>query len=327
MIFLLACCWLTGCAGNDRFQDSGVAFQRFEFRSVIMASEASVVLYASDEEAARGHAAAAFDRMNRLDAVMSDYRVDSELMRLADLAYRGGDREPHKISEDLFRVLWKSIRIAEASGGAFDPTIGAYSLLWREARAAGSPPSDGRLDEAAARVGWEAVRLDRRSQAVAFDRPQIRLDLGGIGKGFAVDEALAVLRARGVERAMVRLGGDIAVGSAPPGSEGWRIGLPGGDRPIVIEHAGVSTSGDSHQHLDAGGRRYSHIIDPQTGRGLVWSETVSVVAADAATADALATAISVLRARGESHEGLLDAFPGTRVFVSESEPAEPEPGS
>lgn len=305
---------LIGCsARTGAVPDRGVALERFEFRSVIMAAEAAVVLYASGEAEARGHAAAAFERMNRLDAVMSDYRVDSEVMVLAGLPHN----RAHPISDDLARVLGKSLTIAEASDGAFDPTIGAYSMLWREARRLGELPDGEQLDAAGDRVGWQAVVLDSDARTVYMARPGIRLDFGGVGKGFAVDEALAVLEARGVERAMVRLGGDIAVSGAPPQSNGWRIGLPGesGDA-LTLEYAAVSTSGDRHQHLDADGRRYSHIIDPETGRGLVWSGTVVVVAPDATTADALATAISVLQARSSDFTPLLDRFRGVEVIVS-----------
>ncbi|TVS05997.1 MAG: FAD:protein FMN transferase [Phycisphaerales bacterium] len=298
-------------AGPD--QDPEVGLERFEFRSIIMAAEASVVLYARDEEAARAHAAAAFDRMNRLDAVMSDYRVDSELMRLAELPHA----RANEISDELFRVLLASIEIAEASAGAFDPTIGPHTLLWREARRRGEPPADERLNEAAKAVGWGAVRLDARSREVTLAKPGMRLDLGGIGKGFAVDEALAELTARGVERAMVRLGGDIAVGRAPPGRPGWRIALPGDNAEhLDLHHAGVSTSGDAHQHLDAGGKRYSHIIDPETGRGLILSDTVTIVAPNATTADALATAISVILARGKDRADLATRFPGVTVYLT-----------
>ncbi|MDY7108955.1 MAG: FAD:protein FMN transferase [Planctomycetota bacterium] len=273
-----------------------------------MGVEARIILYARDGEAARAAARAGFDRMERLEAVMSDYRPASELMR----AGRAEPGEPVSISDDLFRVLARARAISQASDGAFDVTVGPLVRLWREARAEGRLPEPQAIEQARARVGWRAMTLDPQHRTLTLAGAGMQLDLGGIGKGFAADEALAALRRRGIDRCLIDLGGDLALGEGPPGRVGWRIAVRGGfaeEEPRLIElaRAGVATSGDSRQFIELDGEHYSHIIDPRTGRGLTDRLAVTVIAPDAATADALASAISVLGE--EDGLDLLDRFP------------------
>jgi thiamine biosynthesis lipoprotein len=120
----------------------------------------------------------------------------------------------------------------------------------------------------------------------------MQLDVGAIGKGYAADEALEVLAKLGIRRALVAVSGDLAIGDPPPGKSGWKIGTPA---PILeLANAAISTSGDAEQHLDAGGTRYSHIVDPSTGAGLTRGITVTVVARRGMDSDSLSTAVSVL---------------------------------
>jgi len=253
-----------------------------------------VALYASSEPAAREAAAAAFARIRTLDAIMSDYRPDSELNALS--AAGGGDWMP--VSAELFDVLARARELADATDGAFDPTVGPLVALWREARDTGRLPDDARLAEARARTGWQKLELDSARRAVRLAVPDMRLDLGGIAKGFILDEALAALRARGVTRALLEAGGDIVVGAAPPGERGWVIdvGEAGGelaDRARALTHAAIATSGADAQVVEIDGVRYSHVVDPATGLGLTHARVARVIAPDGATADALATALGV----------------------------------
>jgi thiamine biosynthesis lipoprotein len=147
----------------------------------------------------------------------------------------------------------------------------------------------------------------------------MRLDLGGIAKGYILQEALHVLRSTGVTRALVESGGDIVVGDAPPGRAGWRIDVPGADaafaaRAATLSNAALSTSGPTAQFVQIDGVRYSHVVDPRTGVGLTNGITAHVIASDGATADALSTALTVL---GPDAAGpILAGFPGvTSVFT------------
>ncbi len=269
--------------------------ERYEYRKIVMGTQARIVLYADGEERARDAAAAAFGRMEALDEVLSDWRGDSELARLSAAAGSGA----RPIGDDLFAVLDRAQAIARKSAGAFDVTVGPYVALWRAAREAGVLPAPDALAAARARVGFEKLRLDAEGRTATLETAGMALDLGGIGKGFAGDAALAVLRERGIERALVDLGGDLVAGEAPPGRDGWRVdaGCGAATRPHRLANGAIATSGATEQSVVVDGVRYSHIVDPRTGLGLTAPLCVSVRAADGATADALASAASVLGRR------------------------------
>src|SRR5581483_7313021 len=148
------------------------------------------------------------------------------------------------------------------------------------------------LRDALAHVGYRKLHLDTAARTLTVDDPAVRLDAGGIAKGYAADEALAVLTRAGIRSALVAVSGDLAFSDPPPGRKSWRIDAAG--RVLELSNAAVSTSGDAEQHLDAAGLRYSHIVDPATGLGLTRSPQVTVVAPHGIDADGLATAISVL---------------------------------
>ncbi len=251
---------------------------------------------------------------------MSDYRAESELMLLGRQA--GGP--PVRVSEDLFRVLARAQEFAERSAGAFDVTIGPLSWLWRRARRRHEIPDAESITHARQLVDYRNLVLDSKTRTAQLRKRGMLLDLGGIAKGYAADAALAVLKEHGVERALVAAGGDIAATRPPPEKPGWRVaiaplGSPGEptDRNTWLSDAAVSTSGDAEQHLEIGGARYSHIIDPKTGLALQGRSSVTVLAPDATASDALATAVSVLGP--ERGLELINSLPGTGLlFIQET---------
>ena len=289
--------------------------QRFEAVEPHMGTLVRITLYASDEAAARDAFRAAFDRIGTLDSILSDYREDSELMAVT----RAAIGHPVRVSDDLLTVLRASQDLAEATGGAFDVTQGPVVRLWREARKRGQPPGPAALAEAAGRSGFRKLHVDAANRTVTLDTPRMALDVGAIGKGYAASEALRVLSARGVRRALVAVSGDLAFSEAPPGEKGWRIqvysGPPQNVVPSILEltNGAVSTSGPDEQHLDANGRRYSHVIDPASGVGLVEDITVTVIAPHGLEADGLDTAVSVLGT--ERGLALIESRPGTAALV------------
>ncbi len=319
---------------------------RREFREPHMGTQFRIVLYTADESTANAASRAAFDRIARLDAMLSDYRDDSELMRLCQQA--GGPAVP--VSDELFRVLAASQSLAKRTDGAFDVTVGPVVRLWRRARRLHQLPDPNRLAEARALVGHELIRLEVQKgvgyrcakhpavrsgndtrplfePSVQLLKPGMRLDLGGIAKGFAADEAIAVLERHGVSRALVAAGGDIVVSDPPPGECGWIIAIasPDPDRknpnsgppapnPLLLLHnAAVSTSGDTEQFVEIAGKRYSHIVDPRTGIGLTDRLQVTVIAPTGTASDSLATAVSVLGP--DSGLRLIDSIPGTAALI------------
>ena len=150
-------------------------------------------------------------------------------------------------------------------------------------------------------VGYQKLRLDTQHHTAQLLIPGMKVDLGGIAKGYAADEALKTLRGKEIEVALVAIGGDIALGAPPPGKPGWRVDINPGPafktkplKPLLLSHAGVSTSGDAEQFVEISGKRYSHIIDPRTGMALLGYRSVTLVARNATASDALATALCVL---------------------------------
>jgi thiamine biosynthesis lipoprotein len=273
--------------------------RRYEFRQTHMGSEFKIVLYTTREAEARRASDAAFSRIAALDKALSDYDPESELMKLCDRA--GGP--PVAVSDDLFRCLSRAQAMSDASGGAFDATIGPVGRLWRRTRRNGTLPDRAALEKARALVGYRLVELDARSRTVKLAKSGMKLDLGGIAKGFACDEAIAALKREGVTSALVAGAGDIVCSAPPPGERGWRIGVasPDGDpekpeRFVSVRDAAVSTAGDAERFVVIGGTRYGHIVDPNTGMGLTHHASVTVVAKDGATADSLDTAAFVLGA-------------------------------
>jgi len=284
-----------------------------------MAVPWTVTVQAADEETGRRAVAAAFAEIARIEAILTDYEPESELSRLSAAAPPAG---PVAVSEDLWRVLVRAGEIRDATDGAFDLTVGPLTTLWRRARQSGRlPPADKRAAAQAA-VGGAALALDPQRRTVHLTRPGMRLDAGGIGRGYALDRALDVLAAHGITSAMIDCSGDVVVSGPPPGAPGWRIAVrpfaaattadrSAGDPPIaplVLAHAAVTTSGDAYQFVEIDGVRYSHIVDPRTGLGVTGQTAVTVIAPDATTADALATALSVLGP--EAGRNVMRRFPG-----------------
>ena len=282
---------------------------RFEFSKPQMGAPFRIVLYAADKSHAETAASAAFRRVEELNAILSDYDTDSELSQLSRTA---GSGQALPVSPDLWKVLTESQRFAQLSDGAFDVTVGPVVSLWRKARREQKFPDATRLAEARKSVGYQKLQLKNRTARLLV--PNMKLDLGGIAKGYAADEALKVLKKHGITRALVAAAGDIAVSDAPPGKSGWQIEIGSPTKIIPLANSAVSTSGDLFQHVELNGIRYSHIVDPRTGIGLTNQITVTVIAPNSTTADALATAVSVLGA--EKGQMLAKKFPGTSVQLT-----------
>jgi thiamine biosynthesis lipoprotein len=270
---------------------------RFSFTEPHMGTRFKIIVYAETEPTARKAVQGAFGRIAALDAMMTDYRPDSELMQLCRKA--GGPPVP--VSKDLFFVLKTAQEVSQLSNGAFDVTVGPLVHLWRLARRSQQLPDAAELARARALVGYRNIRLDEKHRTVQLLKPGMKLDLGGIAKGYAADEALAVLKQAGLTRALVAAGGDIAVSGPPPDALGWKVGIAPLEDPdrasgryLLLHDAAVSTSGDTEQYVEIDGKRYSHIVDPKTGMGLLGRQSVTITARHGIYADSLTKVVSVL---------------------------------
>ena len=282
-----------GCGGKR-----APALARYETTREMMGTFVTVTLWCDSDERAAAAGEAAFAVIARLEAMMSIHRGDSEISEVN----RTAAARPVAVSDDLLAVLKQSLHYAELSGGAFDITMAPLGKLWRDAAAAGQPPSSEDIAAVLPLIGWDKVKLDEEHKTVRFERPGMALDLGGIAKGYAADRALAELKRQGIGSAMVNAGGNIAASGTPPDSPGWRVAMqkPGASRgerlpeTVLLNEAGVSTSGDYERYVEIGAKRYSHIIDPRSGLPVERMSGVTVISPDATSADALSTACSVL---------------------------------
>ena len=313
--FLLpAFAFLTAIAG---------AAEKFSFSRPLMGTRFSVVCHAGDRAAAEKAVEAAFTKAEEVNAVASDYLPESELSRLSSKPVGS----PVPLSPLLFDLLDHSRHIAESTEGAFDPTLGPVTKLWRETRRSGRLPDPVKLAAARAASGWRHFTLDPEARTITLLRENMAFDLGGIAKGYAADLMLDSLVAAGIPQALVTAGGDIRLGDAPPGREGWNVALKTfdvrkNDEILTLSNAAVSTSGDLHQSVEIEGVSYSHILDLATGLGLTHRVAASVIADEAKLSDALATAACVLGADGS---GALRDLPGVReVRVHKPQETQPE---
>lgn len=275
-----------------------VKLSRFERSEAHMGVPFRLVVYATEERTANKAMASAYDRIAELNDSFSDYDPESELSRLSRSS---GPGKPIQVSPELLDILQVAQNVSRRTEGAFDVTVGPYVRLWRRARRQKEPVDPKRLADAKQRVGFEHVKIDTQHNTVELQRENMRLDLGGIAKGYAADEAMQVLKQHGIESALIDASGDLLVSDPPPGKSGWTIGVaalksPAGDPTeyLKVSNSAVATSGDAYQYVEIDGARYSHIIDPGTGVGLTTQSSVTVVAPAATQADAWASAISVL---------------------------------
>ncbi len=264
-----------------------------------MGTTVEIHLYASTRERAAALFEAAFQEIERVEQALSTYRPTSEMSRINANAARG----PVVTDPEVLTLLDEALDYSLRTDGAFDITVGALVNAWGFFRGHGRYPTADELSRALARVGWRNVILDRAARTVQFRKPGIALDLGGIGKGFALDRAALILRRHGVTAALLGAGQSsyFAIG-APPDTDGWRVVVPDPDDPrrslstVWLRDRSLSTSGNAQKSFEFDGKRYSHIIDPRTGEPVTGMTQVTVIARTALESDALATALFVLGA-------------------------------
>ena len=294
---------------QDQTTQKAEQLTRFTLVEYHMGIDARIVLYAPSQEIANRACEAAFKRIADLEQSMSDYRPTSELMQFC--AKPRGTRV--KLSPDLFKVLERSQHISKQTGGRFDCTVGPLVQLWRKARKSKVLPSSEEILATKKLVSYRFLHLDRRNQTAWLDRDGMKLDLGGIAKGYASDEALRKLQENGVKAALIEMGGDLVLGDAPPNTEGWSVQIPNAGKTVFLKNCAISSSGDTEQFVEIGGKRYSHVVDTRTGFGLTERVQATMIAKDGFTTDPLSTALTILYEKGR--DKLQRAYPGTQVFI------------
>lgn len=293
----------------------GAALHHHQGTRLSMATVYAIEAWGPDETGLAAAVEAAFDEVDRIDRLMSHYRSDSPLSRIN----REAALHPVPVDRELFDFLAAAIGYTRASGGAFDVTVGPLMKAWGFFRGDGSLPSQADVAAALRHVGATHVLLDAASRTVAFDGPGVELDLGGIAKGYAVDRAAGVLRARGVAAALVSSGGStIYAMAAPPGRAGWPVDiqdpLRGATiaRTLRLKNRALSVAGTSEKFFERAGVRYSHIMDPRSGWPVQGVLSVAVLAPTGTAGDALDDALFVLGP--ERSRGYLATLTGVEAF-------------
>lgn len=293
--------------------------KRYTYTEYHMGVDTRLVVYAPDKSVAESACADAFERIATLDSIMSDYRKNSELTHLSDQA--GG--QPIGISAELMRVFQVSQEFSRHSDGMFDVTIGPVVQLWRKARKTKILPTLGEIDAARRLVDYRGLILDTQARTAYLKRPGMRLDLGAIGKGYADDEALAVLKHHGIKSALIEMGGDVVVSNPPPGMKGWKVEVPNaGNRTMTLSNCAISSSGDTEQFVEIGGKHFSHVVNPKTGWALTQRVQVTVIAPTGLIADPLSTSFTLVAPT--SRDALLKQFKGVKAFVKRIDNGQPK---
>lgn len=259
----------------------------------IMGTAIRVELWSEARERAEAAIDAVIAEMHRIDAAYSPFKPDSELSRVN----RDAARAAVPISREFFDLLARAIRFSELSDGAFDITFASVGSLYDYRR--GIRPTDDELAAARAAIGYRNLILDARACTVRFARARVRIDLGGFAKGYAVDNAAAIVRRHGIEHAIVSAGGDTRIVGDRRGRP-WTVGVRDPRRAgeivavLPLEDAAISTSGDYERYFEADGERFHHVIDPRTGKSPGHIRSVTVIANDGLTAEALAKCVFVM---------------------------------
>jgi FAD:protein FMN transferase len=294
---------------------------RFEYSAPAMGSRIDFIVYSDRESKAKFAIESGMAEVERLTLLLSNYDSTSEISRVCEAPVG----QWTAMSHDLATVLTQSRRWHILSDGSFDVTVGPLTSLWRASRKTKKLPGLSEIENAKQRCGWTSVVWDSDSN-VSLLKAQMQLDLSGIAVGYIVDMAFEKMVASGTPIVLINAGGDIRVGAAPPGSEGWRVtvaGLGKTSPPLAmlrLRNCAITTSGDLNQFVEIDGHRYSHFIDPHSGNPIERRQSVTALAKTTLDADAGATALAVLGMHRASE--LFGQLPLIEAILVESSPNE-----
>jgi len=286
-----------------------------------MSTDVVITVYGENAEAVRQAAEKAMAAIDLVDRLMNQFDPASELSAINNEA----SSRPVAMSRQLRRVLEISARMWKTTDGAFDVTVGPAMDLWKNASASGRLPTEEELKTVTERIGFQNLAFD--GDTVSFRRPGVEITLGGIAKGYAVDCAVEALQASGVTRAIVDAGGDLRTLGLPPDRDAWIVGVRDPAAPdslltrVRIADAAIATSGDYERFFEVAGKRFSHFIDPTTAEPVERLMSATVIAGDAATADALATALCVMGP--DKGLGLIESLDDAECLIISITPSGP----
>lgn len=261
---------------------------------------------------------AAFDEMQRIESLMSRHIPGSDVFRIN----QGAGGRPVKISDETFHVIWESIKYADITGGAFDISIGPLMDVWNFGATDPSVPEPEQINQARSLVGWELIELNSEDVTVRLPLHGMSIDLGGVAKGYAAQEGARVLREHGISHALIDVGGNIVTIGSRPDGEAWQIGIrdPRGKSientigpTLYVSDCAIATSGDYERFFIYAGKRYHHILHPETGMPADTVQSVTVIAKDSLYADILSTAVFVMGP--DKGMDLIEALDGVSAMI------------
>jgi len=309
-------------AAAPAFSQSGGASLRLEDSVDAMGSTFQVALYGEDRDQMAAAMAAALDEARRVDELLSNYKLDSDLSQVNQYA---GER-PVKVTPEMFELLSECLQYSRLSEGAFDISVGPLMRVWGFYKGTGHLPRPAEVARALEKTGYRKVTLDPERRTVRFAQPGVDLDLGGIGKGYAVDRMVEILKENGVKSALVSAGASsiYALGT-PNNSQGWEIKIRDPKKPsrtledIYLKDQSLSTSGSYEKFFKADGKVYSHIMDPRTGYPAQGMLAVSVIAPRTLDSEAWAKPFFILGRQWAARHKLN----AVRVFLCEDKAEQP----
>ncbi len=300
LVFILA-----GCGQGQLIKETRALMDTF----------CEISCYGGNEDAAVSAIDAAFKEMERIEHVFSKFDENSEVSKINRLA----GLEKVMASEEVFKLTERSVYYSSISDGAFDITVAPLMEIWGFVRKHKVIPDKDAVENALKSVGYKNIALDPEELSIRFLNKGVKVDFGGIAKGYAVDRAKDVLVSKGIKNGLVNLGGNIfALGNAP-GNKAWKIGVEDPInkgkllRSFELRDNAISTSGNYERFFAIGGKRYSHIINPVTGEPCQGIISVTVIADSAEEADALSTAIFVMGE--EKGINLAKSIKGIKVLI------------
>ena len=292
---------------------------RYEDSRISMACTYSIVAYGNDEQTLKQAVTEAFDEVDRIERLMSHYKPDSPLSQLN----REAAKHPIKVERELWEFLLDCRNFSAFTNGAFDITVGPLMKAWGFFRGEGRMPTATELARVRKVVGYRHLRFDLQNKTIRFDREGVELDLGGIAKGYAVDQIVYVLKSHKIQRALISAGGStIYALGAPPESDTWEVHIqdPTDVRKIAktlqLRNEALSISGSAEKFFELNGKRYSHIMNPRTGRPVMQMLSVAVVTELGITGDMLDNAFYVMGAQQTKRfMTRLSGAPEVKVFM------------
>ena len=309
LIVILILMALTGPMGCGAGED-----KKHSRTMLIMDTQVDITYYHPSAQVAQTEMTKIFAEMQRLENILSRHITGSDLQRINEAA----GAVPVEVNPETLSVLRSALEFAELSDGAFDPTVAPLLQVWGFGEDSPTVPTDEELVQARELVNYRLVEMDLDKGTVFLPVVGMQLDLGGIAKGYIVDQGQKLARETATAN-FINAGGDISTGGRKPTGEDWRVAVQhpqNRDRLLAIitmEEGSVATSGDYQRYFEVEGVRYHHILDPHTGMPADELTSVTVVAADTMTADAISTAIFVLG--GEKGIALVERLPAVDAIV------------